>query len=130
MPLRGKERTNPKGAKKREGADGWVYADRSQNKASSEELLNLEFSDSDQLAYHSEDHYKNFIDCIISGAEPAAPIEVAHRSTTICHLANIGMRLGRRSIQWNPETEMIQGDVGAADMLRQPYRSPWKYPTV
>jgi len=32
---------------------------------------------------------QNGLDCIKTRHEPAAPIEVAHRSTTVCHLPNI-----------------------------------------
>ena len=56
----------------------------------------------------------------------AAPVEVAHRSITICHLGNIAMRLGRESLRWDPRTERIIGDDEAAKMLGRPYRGPWK----
>ena len=47
--------------------------------------------------YKSDDHFRNFIDCVISREPTAAPVEVAHRSITICHLGNIAMRLGRET---------------------------------
>ena len=47
--------------------------------------------------YKSDDHFRNFIDCVISRGPTAAPVEVAHRSITICHLGNIAMRLGRET---------------------------------
>ena len=46
--------------------------------------------------YKSDNHFRNFIDCVLSRKETAAPVEVAHRSITICHLGNIAMRLGRK----------------------------------
>ena len=58
----------------------------------------------------------------------AAPVEVAHRSITICHLGNIAMRLGRETLQWDPVKEQIVGDDEAAKMLSRPYRGPPGHP--
>ena len=80
--------------------------------------------------YKSDDHFRNFIDCVISRGPTAAPVEVAHRSITICHLGNIAMRLGRKSLRWDPRTEQIIGDDEASRMLGRPYRDPWKLPAV
>ncbi len=63
---------------------------------------------------------------MISRKEPIAPVEVAHRSITICHLGNIAMRLRRDKLMWDPDRELILGDDEAAAWLRRPYRSPWK----
>ncbi len=76
--------------------------------------------------YESDDHFRNFIDCMISRGPTAAPVGVAHRSITICHLGNIAMRLGRESLKWDPVKEKIIGDAEASKMLSRPYRGPWK----
>ena len=80
--------------------------------------------------YKSDNHYRNFIDCVLSRKETAAPVEVAHRSITICHLGNIAMRLGREKLKWDPDKEQIIDDAEAAKMLSRPYREPWKLPEV
>jgi len=80
--------------------------------------------------YKSDDHCRNFIDCVISRGPTAAPVEVAHRSITICHLGNIAMRLGRKSLRWDPRTAQIPGDDEASKMLDRPYRDPWKVPPI
>jgi predicted dehydrogenase len=112
-----------------EGTDGWVWADRGQHDASSKEILNSEIGPNEIHLYKSDDHYRNFIDCVISRKEPIAPVEVAHRSITICHLGNIAMRLNRDSLKWDPDKEHIVGDPEAAKLLSRPYRSPWKLPS-
>jgi predicted dehydrogenase len=109
-----------------EGTDGWVWADRGRHDASSKEILNSEIGANETRLYVSNDHFRNFIDCVLSRKEPVAPVEVAHRSITICHLGNIAMRLGRESLKWDPEKEKILGDSEASKMLRRPYRDPWK----
>ncbi len=112
-----------------EGTDGWVWADRGQHDASSKEILNSVIGPNETHLYVSDHHYRNFIDCVISRKEPIAPVEVAHRSITICHLGNIAMRLHRDSLKWDPEKEHIIGDPEASKMLSRPYRAPWKLPS-
>jgi predicted dehydrogenase len=69
-------------------------------------------------------HVRNFLDCVKSRAEPAADLESGHRVATVCHLANIALRLGRR-LRWDAEREEIVGDAEAARWLVRPYREPW-----
>ena len=46
--------------------------------------------------YASSDHVRNFLDCVKSRREPAAPVEVGHRSATVCHLGVIAVAWARR----------------------------------
>jgi predicted dehydrogenase len=108
-----------------EGSEGWVWADRGKQDAHPKSLLKSEIGPKEIHLYKSDNHYRNFIDCVISRKETAAPAEVAHRSITICHLGNIAMRLGRKTLKWDPEKEKILGDDEAAKMLSRPYREPW-----
>lgn len=113
-----------------EGSEGWAWADRGRHHASSREILRSEIGPDEIHLYKSDNHFRNFIDCVISREECIAPAEVAHRSLTICHLGNIAMRLGRQSLKWNPETETIIGDDEATQMLHRPYREPWQLESV
>lgn len=72
--------------------------------------------------YESRVHESNFVDCILSRKPTAAPAEVSHRAITISHLANIAIRLGRSSLDWNPATETIVNDAAATAMLTRPMR--------
>jgi hypothetical protein len=76
--------------------------------------------------YASDNHHKNFLECIKTRELPVADVEIGHRTATACHLANIALRLGNRKIQWDAEKETIVGDDEAAGMLTRPYREPWK----
>jgi predicted dehydrogenase len=69
-------------------------------------------------------HARNFVDCVKSRAEPVSDLEGAHRVATVCHLANIALRLGRR-LRWDAEREEIVGDAEASRWLVRPYREPW-----
>ena len=66
-------------------------------------------------------HMDNFLDAIRSGRSPSAPIEEAHRSVALVHLANIALRTGR-AIDFDPATEQIVGDDEASRLLRRAYR--------
>jgi predicted dehydrogenase len=74
----------------------------------------------------STNHHRNFIDALVNGTTPVAPIETAHRSITIAHLGNIGLRLRREKLKWNPENEKILDDAEAQTMISRPMRQPWK----
>ncbi len=108
------------------GSEGWVWADRGRHDANPKSLLKSKIGPNEIHLYESNNHYRNFIDCVLSRKETAAPVEVAHRSITICHLGNIAMRLGRKTLKWDPAKEQILGDDEAAKWLSRPYREPWK----
>jgi predicted dehydrogenase len=74
----------------------------------------------------SGDHYANFIDCVRSrrAQDIHSPIEEAHISTTLVHLANASYRLGR-TMRFDPEQEQVIGDEEANRMLRGTYRTPF-----
>jgi predicted dehydrogenase len=106
------------------GTDGWLYVNRSSMDAHPRSILESKIAPEETHLYRSSNHYRNFIDCVISRRSPAAPVEEAHRSVSVCHLANIAMRLERK-IQWDPQKEIIPGDEEANRLLTRPIRSPW-----
>jgi predicted dehydrogenase len=108
-----------------EGERGWIFVSRGRIAAEPKAILDEKIGDNETRLYRSMNHYRNFIDCVISRQEPAAPCEAAHRSITVCHLGNIAMLLGR-DLKWDPEREQVVDDPKANEMLRRPYRAPWK----
>ncbi len=64
-------------------------------------------------------HLQNWLDCIRSRSTPNAPVEVGHRSATVCHLANIARELNR-PLQWNPNLEQFVRDTEANQLLDRP----------
>lgn len=51
--------------------------------------------------------------------------EAAHRTVTLCHLANIAIRTGRK-LRYDPVKEKIIGDEEANRLVYQPMRAPWR----
>ena len=54
----------------------------------------------------TEQHVRNFVDCIKSRNTPNCSIEDGHRSATFAHLANIALATKSR-IEWDAKTERI-----------------------
>ena len=71
------------------------------------------------------DHVRNFLDSVKSRKDPIEPVEIGHRTASLCHLGNIAMRL-KRKLRWDPEREQILGDDEATGLLNPPMRSPWR----
>jgi predicted dehydrogenase len=74
----------------------------------------------------SDNHMKNFFDCVRSRETPVAPADIEHRSVSACHLTNISIRLGGRKLEWNPEKEVFPGDAEANAMLTREQREPYR----
>lgn len=80
-----------------------------------------------RVKYHSGgDHVRNFLACIKTRSEPVAPVEVGHRSATVCHLGNIALQL-QAKLKWDPESEKFHGSRSdeANGLLDRPPRAEW-----
>ena len=106
------------------GSDGWVFANRQRLLASSSRLLGIAFSPDDERLYFSNDHARNFINCVRSRKRTICPVESAVRSDTVCHLDDMAIRLGRK-LRWDPVKEQVVDDDEANRMLSRSMRSPW-----
>jgi len=112
------------GAVRFEGTDGWVHMDWNSFSTHPESLMDTVIGPNEIHLYESSDHKRNFLDCIKSGRDPITPVEVGHRSASICHLANIAMRLNRK-LHWDPDEEHFINDEQANRLLSKPVRTPW-----
>jgi predicted dehydrogenase len=106
------------------GSDGWVSVDDTGKiTASSDEIMRkINFARRDYEFMTG--HHRDFLDCVKTRAGTIAPAEVAHRSTTTCHAANICLRLGRK-VYWDVEAERFVDDPEADRMLARTKRAPW-----
>jgi len=106
------------------GDEGWISVDDNGNvNAEPKSILKLRRFKQHDYSY-MKGHHRNFLECVKTRARTIAPPEVAHRSTTTCHIGNICLRLGRK-VRWNPKTEQFIDDPGANTMLARAMRSPW-----
>jgi len=106
------------------GTDGWVLVSRGGLTAKPDWIVK-ETLDSDEIHLPiSNNHKRNFLECIRTRRKTICPVETAVRSDTICHLDDIAIRLGRK-LRWDPQKEQFIKDDRANRLLRRPMRSPW-----
>ncbi len=106
------------------GTEGWARANRGNHQVFPESLKESVISPSEIHLYKSDDHHRNFIDCVLSRKETIAPAEIGHRSITMSHLGNIAMKL-QTDLDWNPTTEQFINNDIANTMLHRTMREPW-----
>ena len=74
------------------------------------------------------DHFANFIKAVRSRktSDQNGPVETAHRSSALAHIANIAFRVNR-PLRFDPATERFD-DKEANGYLRREYRQPFVVP--
>jgi myo-inositol 2-dehydrogenase/D-chiro-inositol 1-dehydrogenase len=107
-----------------EGEKGWIFVKRGAIDASDREILRQKVRDDEIKLYRSSNHMKNFLECMRSRKDPVAPVEVGHRSNTVCVITHVAMKLGRK-LEWDPEAERFTDDEEANRWLDYPHREPW-----
>jgi predicted dehydrogenase len=108
------------------GTDGWVWVDRGGYDASNMDwFAKLPADHCKVQLYKSDNHHRNFLDCVKSRQPTITPVETAHHSALPGHLGLISMLVGRK-IYWDPVREKILNDAEASKLLSRLYRQPWK----
>ncbi len=107
-----------------QGTKGTMFVDRSRyaiipERNSDLQPLEVKATDSGNVR-----HWANFLDCVKTRQKPISDIEVCHKSTTTCHLANIALRSKLR-IDFDPARELVAQPEGRKFVSRE-YRKPWK----
>lgn len=70
-------------------------------------------------------HMANFFECVRDRTDPISDVYSHHRAMTVCHLANIAIRLGRK-ITWDAEKEQIVGDPEASSFMAREQRKGYE----
>lgn len=119
-----------------EGTEGWIdFALGGRFQASSPSLetetigpneIRLPVSNPERTfkdpGNHYADHIRNFLDSVKSRQEPLEPVEVGHRSATVCHLWNIAIQHKGTKLGWDPEREEFINHEKANSMRSRPAR--------
>ena len=119
-----------------EGSEGWVYADYQQLKAkiagregvlysagkSAHKLMPMPTLQPNELHFYVKTDKQDFIDGVKSRQETLEPAEVGHRVTSLGHLGQIAIQLGRK-LQWDPLRERFSDDEANA-MIDKPIHAP------
>ena len=109
-----------------EGEDATLYVDRGKIECTKEEILKDPITKTDPSIIIADNHRKNWLEAIRTKKPTICPAEVGHRSAAICHLGNIGYRIGKQ-LDWDPVKEKFTNSNDANKLLFREYRGPWKF---
>ncbi|RPI21117.1 MAG: gfo/Idh/MocA family oxidoreductase [Acidobacteria bacterium] len=123
-----------------EGTAGWIFVTRGSYAATSSDPVPagraqeaLTASDPKILTpigpneihlYESADHHGNWLESVKARKQPICPVEVGHRSCSVCLVGHIAMKLNRK-LYWDPAREHFKNDDQANSMLSRAQRWPW-----
>jgi len=109
-----------------EGTKGTIRVGRGMLKSDPAEILTTPLGKNDLRVYPSNNHLRNWLDCVRSRKEPICTAETGHRTASVCHLANIGYKL-RRKLTWDPVKEQFVNDPEANALTTRKPRKGWEY---
>lgn len=124
-----------------EGTDGWIFVSRGNYVASTSDpvaqgnnakaldasdpqILTSKISENEIHLYKSDNQHGNWLNCIESRKEPISPVEIGHRTCTVCLISHIAMKIPGR-LEWDPKLEKFKNSELANSMLRRPQRAPY-----
>ncbi len=124
-----------------EGTEGWIWVSRGSYVASTSDpvaqgnnakaldasdpkLLQTVFGENELRFIRSSSHHGNWLDAIQGKAELLSPVEIGHRSCSVCLISHIAMKMGRK-LEWNSATEEFVNDPEANTQLKRSQRRPW-----
>jgi predicted dehydrogenase len=124
-----------------EGTEGWIWVSRGSYVASTSDpvaqgnnakaldasdpkLLQTVFGENELRFTRSSSHHGNWLDAIQGKAELLSPVEIGHRSCSVCLVSHVAMKLGRK-LEWNSDKEEFVNDPEANTYLSRSQRRPW-----
>ncbi|MCH8047296.1 MAG: Gfo/Idh/MocA family oxidoreductase [Planctomycetes bacterium] len=88
-------------------------------------LSDLSKADQEKIkALPDPDPLVSFGEAVKNRKQTGGHPEAAHRASTLLHLANVAIRVGRK-IEYDPVKEQIVGDEEANRLINPPMRAPW-----
>jgi predicted dehydrogenase len=111
------------------GEKGKISIDRGKVTSDPPEIAKEPTKPGEVHLYKSDNHMRNWLDCIRSRQPAVADVEIGHRSATVCHLGNIAREVGRK-LKWDPVKEVFVGDEEANSHLDRKRRKPYELPEV
>ena len=107
------------------GTEGKILVNRGKFEATPASIGNSPLQANAIHLYKSENHAKDFLDCVRSRKRPICDVEIGCRSVTVCHIGNIAYWT-HKHLKWDPKKEIFIGDDEANKWLDREKRDPWK----
>ena len=109
------------------GEKGKITIDRDKCVSDPKEIAKEPIRADEIHLYKSDNHMRNWLECIKTRKKPIADVEIGHRSATVCHLGNIARWLNRR-VHWDPVREIFPNDAEANALMDRPRRKGYELP--
>jgi predicted dehydrogenase len=108
------------------GGDGWMWVDGAGFQVYKGENNQLTMDEKGSDNAGAVLHMKNFLEAVRSRnhKQLTADIEIGATSATLCHLANIAYRAGRK-LDWDPAKKRFVNAPDADKLLTRDYRKPY-----
>ncbi len=107
------------------GTKGELRVERKKLETSDPLVKDIVIADADRKVFHSDNHYKNFLNAMRTRNKPVCDVEIGHRTASVCNIGNIAYQLNR-PLKWNPKTEQFKNDAEANALLGRPMNNEWK----
>jgi len=107
------------------GEKGWIHVGRRGYLKSFPANIINEHSVESGPGHATNNHHRNWFDCIRTRKRPACDVAVGCRSTIVSHLGCIAYWTGR-PLKWDPAKEEFVGDQRANRLRSRGMRSPWR----
>ncbi len=105
-----------------EGEEGTLSVGRGHLTATPDDMLREKGGE--PLLDQSDNHMRNFLECMRTRRDPVCPVETGHRSNSICVIAHMAMRMEGK-LCWDPAAERFVDNQAANDQLDYEHREPW-----
>ncbi len=106
-----------------EGSEGWIFAEYAKPlQAQPASVLDAKINDN-ELQFPFKSDKQDFIDAVKTRGATLEDAEVGHRTTSVCHLANIAIQMGKK-LEWDPALEKFTNSPAANAFVNKWIQSP------
>ena len=106
-----------------EGSEGWIYGEFPRGiKARPASVLESKIGP-DEIHFPLKSDKQDFIDAVKTRGQTLEDAEVGHRTTSLCHLGHIAIRVGQR-LKWDPGKERFTNNDAANEFVAGPIDAP------
>ena len=99
-----------------EGSEGWIFAQYQKPlEAEPAAVLDAKIGDN-EIHFPFKSDKQDFIDAVKTRGGTLEDAEVGHRTTSVCHLANIAIQVGKK-LEWDPAKERFTNTPEANEYM-------------
>ncbi|RCR67691.1 Gfo/Idh/MocA family protein [Larkinella punicea] len=106
------------------GSEGTLNIQRKKLETTPATLKDKVIGPDEKHVYHSDNHYKDFLDAMRKRSQPICDVEIGHRTASVCTIGNIAYQL-KRPLKWDPKKENFKKDKEANGLLERSLKSEW-----